>query len=162
MYLFTRLSPEFFPLNISYRYKFALLRIWCNFLRGLSRGLNRLFAGTLHFYSNAEAHLINYVRFALETGWLRCRVRKKLDLHVQFPAGQRTHVGRPPTTGSRCCSARVQRMERISNVIGVPFYIREAQLLSRISMLLWIPRQGCKTRLLRLLGKTTALLILAK
>lgn len=73
------------------------------------------------------------------------RKKKKLDLHVQFPAGQRTHVRDPrssvfsvsfsPFPLSLSLGARVQRMERISNVIGVPFYVREAQLPSSFSTL---------------------------
>lgn len=58
IYLFTLIVRflSFCSANTSHRYKWlALFRIRCNFLCGLSRGLNRLFAGTLRSYSNAEA-----------------------------------------------------------------------------------------------------------
>jgi len=55
-YIYLYLSDSFLCEFASHRYKWVtLFRIRCNFLCGLSRGLNRLFAGTLRFYSNAEA-----------------------------------------------------------------------------------------------------------
>lgn len=87
-----------------------------------------------------RSHNLCEVRFG--DGMVTLPRKKKARFACAISCGATNARG---ATSGRCCSARVQRMERISNVIDVPFYVRKAQLLSSISMLLRMLRQGCKT-----------------